>query len=381
MKKICFLLFTLFAFKAFAQNNSPYFEHLSVAEGLPEAFVEAMLQDKFGYMWLGTQDGLVRYDGYQVKVYKLGEHEKNTPQDFAVSDIFEDRQGTLWAIDRVNNLYRYDRYQDSFKQFKLANGPAYGYHSKIIQDAGGGLWIYPFSSYFSAPYRLQRFDPVTGRSTNFPYVSYAVCKDPDGDLWFATDKGLAHYSSSSAKFTIEPLAITQHGQNLDVSDLYETPSMPGVLWLSAKAPTTGLFSFELKSKKLTRFAHHAGDAGSLGSDTVLKIFEDKRHRLWFGTNQGISLFDRNKKSFTNYKYPAKSFTGHTGLYTVAEQPDGRLWITFLTGKLDNNGLLLFDPATGKFTRYLSDKNDPNSLSCYIASARFLLHELSYLNYS
>jgi signal transduction histidine kinase/ligand-binding sensor domain-containing protein len=362
MKKICFLLFTLLTFKAFAQSSSLYFEHLGVAEGLPEAFVEAMLQDKFGYMWLGTQDGLVRYDGYQVKVYKLGEHEKNTPQDFAVTDIFEDKQGTLWVINRVNDLYRYDRYQDSFKQFKLANGSAYGYHSKIIQDAGGGLWVYPLSSFFSAAYCLQRFDPATGRSKSFPYISYAACKSPDGDLWFGTDKGLAHYTSATGKLTVEPLSLTKPGQKFDISGLYEAPSMPGVLWLSVKAPFPGLFSFDLRSKKLTRYTHHSADAGSIMSDTILKIVEDKRHRLWFCTNLGISFFDRDKKSFTNYNYPATFSKGQTGLYNVAEQADGQLWISFLSSRTANNGLLQFDPATGKFRQFLSDKNDPNSLS-------------------
>src|SRR5689334_13293246 len=91
--------------------NELHYNHLSINNGLPEDYISAMLQDSEGYMWIGTQAGLVRYDGYAAKVYKFG---FDDPDRCSITCIYEDRSGQLWIGTVDEELYQYDRAADSF---------------------------------------------------------------------------------------------------------------------------------------------------------------------------------------------------------------------------------------------------------------------------
>src|SRR4051794_12323410 len=97
------------------------FNHLFVEDGLPEGLVKALIQDKQGYIWAGTQNGLVRYDGYKTKVYKFG---LDNAYHLFINSIFEDRKGELWVGTFGIGFYYYDRSNDSFIRFRpgLENG-------------------------------------------------------------------------------------------------------------------------------------------------------------------------------------------------------------------------------------------------------------------
>src|SRR5471030_3232829 len=109
MKRLCSLLLIVISFTCRAQDRDLHFEHLNVVEGLPESQITALHQDKLGYIRVGTQNGLVRYDGYKVKVYKLGSDIKGSLKDFSVDDIYETKDGDLWFASRSNWIFRYNR--------------------------------------------------------------------------------------------------------------------------------------------------------------------------------------------------------------------------------------------------------------------------------
>src|SRR5579864_9096017 len=108
MKKLLILLLVFTSLNTFAQYRDLHFEHLNVVEGLPESQITALHQDKLGYMWAGTQNGLVRYDGYKVKVYKLGSDIKGSIKDFSADDIYETKDGDLWVASRSNWVFHYN---------------------------------------------------------------------------------------------------------------------------------------------------------------------------------------------------------------------------------------------------------------------------------
>src|SRR4051812_29860169 len=98
-----------------AQNNTlpVHFNHLSIKDGLPEGTVIALLQDKEGYIWIGTGKGLVRYDGYNTKVYDFGIQD---PYGINIQTLFEDSKGGLW-VGGFPGLFKYDRASDRFIPF------------------------------------------------------------------------------------------------------------------------------------------------------------------------------------------------------------------------------------------------------------------------
>ena len=120
----------LFCCACTAQNNPPkelHFNHLFVEDGLPEGRILALLQDKEGYIWAGTQNGLVRYDGYKAKVYKFG-----LDGNCMIRSIFEDRNGELWVGTYSLGIYKYNRTIDSFMHFKPGTK----------QQDSGGFWMW-----------------------------------------------------------------------------------------------------------------------------------------------------------------------------------------------------------------------------------------------
>jgi ligand-binding sensor domain-containing protein len=143
MKKVFIILFMLsWSYVGWSQTSPPkelHFNHLYIEDGLPERSILSLFQDKEGYMWIGTGNGLVRYDGYKPKVYKFG-----IEGFLVINNIYEDRKGILW-VGTGRGLYRYDRAKDHFIQYNprltdstsLSEGVIFGIHD----DPSGNLWI------------------------------------------------------------------------------------------------------------------------------------------------------------------------------------------------------------------------------------------------
>src|SRR6185436_5621892 len=120
MKKIIFItLICCCAVAAHAQYKKLFFNTLTVASGLPEPFISSSLQDKLGYMWIGTRNRLVRYDGYQLKPYQVLNDEGLPVSYNSVNYLYEDRSGKLWAFFLQEGLYWYDRSKDAFFKIPL----------------------------------------------------------------------------------------------------------------------------------------------------------------------------------------------------------------------------------------------------------------------
>src|ERR1700761_3180397 len=111
-KLLLVLLFASFFLKAYSQPKHLGFDHLNNTNGLPENDVNAMVQDNLGYVWFATQAGLVRYNGYETKIYKPGVENKHTLPREIFDNVFEDNKHILWALSVDQGLFKYDRAND-----------------------------------------------------------------------------------------------------------------------------------------------------------------------------------------------------------------------------------------------------------------------------
>ncbi len=368
MKKPILLLLFFISFKTFAQYRDLYFEHLNVVEGLPESMILALHQDKLGYMWIGTQNGLVRYDGYKVKVYKLGNNIKGVLKDFAAECIYETKDGDLWVLSREHNLFRYNRAADNFGRYILGKHDNGFSKENIVIDDDGYLWLYPrqFPGAFSSErYPVIRLDIKTRRQEQFPDSTTAMVISKTGRVWLAVKKGLAYFDRSTGKlsnaFSPFPVSDKQY-----IANLYEAPSEPGILWFTIvdkQGKPLGLYSFDTVARLFKKFTADPHVPGAIASTIIHTIFEDDRRRLWFGTVNGLSLFDRANGKFSNYTPPKPlSNLKENPVTNIAEQADGKLWLATFQYPNNSNGLYLFDPSNGGFTRYAHDKRKPYSLN-------------------
>src|SRR5204863_8871222 len=114
MKELFLFFFLAYSVSLHAQYRNPYFNVLSVENGLPEGVIKSFRQDKLGYMWFGTQNGLVRYDGYSLKKYPLADEKGNPLLISPIDFIYEDNAGKIWVTLSGVGIYYLDRKKDAF---------------------------------------------------------------------------------------------------------------------------------------------------------------------------------------------------------------------------------------------------------------------------
>jgi len=163
----------LFNISTRAQNKNtaptnwpePVFEHLTIADGLPENSVRCMLQDHLGYMWFGTQNGLVRYDGYNMKVYQTDPNDSLSISDRQIYSIYEDKSKTLW-VGTSGGLNKFDRINETFKKYTNNPDDSTSINSNkivnIYEDNSGNIWVSTYKG-------LSLFDRQTENFRHIPY--------------------------------------------------------------------------------------------------------------------------------------------------------------------------------------------------------------------
>jgi methyl-accepting chemotaxis protein/ligand-binding sensor domain-containing protein len=293
------------------------FRHLTAEDGLSRSLVRALLQDSRGFMWLGTSNGLDRYDGYRFKTYQTRADDPHSLINSNITCLYEDSEKRLW-VGTEGGLSLYRRDTDDFISFA---DPSAGSRSaarvsglgpavrSIVEGDAGELWI-------GADAGLVRFSAETGRSA-------VIAHDPNNP---------DSLSSSEVRFVVRDAG--------------------GRLWV---ATVSGLNRFDPRSGKAVRYRHDASNPASLLSDNLTQLAVDGRNYLWVGSTEGVCRLNLASSQAPVFeRFPALAGLVAFCLYS---DRDGRIWIG-----LENGGLCRYDYETGTFGRYRSDPNDASSLN-------------------
>ena len=283
-----------------------YFEHLSVREGLSQSTVMSILQDSRGFIWLATESGLNRYDGYSLREYRRERGNDHALASDYIWKIDEDSRGDLWLATAGGGVARWDRRNDRFQQFRHAPDDPHSIASDTVRTLHVGsrdqVWV-------GTDRGLDVLDPRTGRARHFRHQAgnarslaadaiYAIYSDRSGRLWVGTDQGLNRYEPTSDDFVyIEPDGAPDGAlRNARVHAILEDHL--GALWIGTFEG--GLHRLEPRTGQVTSFRRDVNDSRSLSSDRVRAVMEDDAHRLWVATSDGLNLFDRASQSFVRY---------------------------------------------------------------------------------
>jgi len=333
-----------------AQLPDIKFDHIGVKEGLPENQVKALKQDSYGYLWMGTQNGVVRYDGYNYKVYQLGSPRLNKLALTSINSIFEDAEKRVWISTFQNGIFMYDRHADTFRQHPFP-GKDIQFLSFFGEDHHQNLWGRTQSNNINT---IIRFETATGKWELFGIdakgvnhidakLCYPPCITANGTVWLPTGNGLYKYNGAgkgvTGFFTTPDTANT-----IAFSPVYEAPSQPGILWMNAfHGNNERLKIARLTCSDNTIKYYLPGKApGEVASANIYTIYEDKKQRLWFCTDSGLSKLERQTGRFTNYR---KSDTGQNTFSNLLETQKGNFWLT------STQGLAYFNTSSGRFQRY------------------------------
>jgi ligand-binding sensor domain-containing protein len=271
---------TLMAIGAAAHAAAPipdarpiYFEHLTMRDGLSQSTVMSILQDSQGYLWLATESGLDRYDGYSIRAYRRDRgNEHGLASDF-IWTIAEDARGNLWLATSGGGVARWDRRTDTFQQFRHDPAKPDSLSSDAVRtlliDARGKIWV-------GTEQGLDVLDPDTGRARHFHHdvgdprslaadAVYALYADHAGRMWVGTDAGLSRYDAATDDFV--NYGTGSNGSAFsDVRIRVIREDHAGALWIGTLGG--GLNRLDPDTGRITTFRHDPKDAGSLSNDRV-----------------------------------------------------------------------------------------------------------------
>ena len=391
------LLAALASSPAAAQPDRLRFDHLTVQDGLSHDTVWDIHQDRFGFLWFATADGLSRYDGRNFKIWKHDPDDPDTPVDSETFRLLEREDGSLWLGTRNHGVSLFDRPNQSFQNFLPdADDPETllpGLVLALHEDPEGNLWV-------GSAGGLSLLRPDTGRVTRYahdpdnPESSIGsgdvggILDDGNAGLWLATGDGLDHLDLQKGSFrqwrgiggeepgtAVNTLgAAPGGGLWLATGDgLYlfdpqtssfehwfeEIPKDQRNLWSLLVTPEgnvwaggpLGLWQIEKATRKVQLHPHDPADPASLGSNNVVSLTLDRTGILWIATHGGANKYDPRKDRFATWHHRPGDPTGLSGtsVLTVAEDRRGRIW----AGTLDD-GLNRIDRETGEVTWFLPD---------------------------
>ncbi len=301
INKIQFIIYILLFNTILVHGQIAHTKTFTVGEGLSQSNVTSLLQDSRGFLWIGTQDGLNRYDGYEFTVFKHEHADTNSISNNVINCILEDNKGNIWIATNYG-LDKYNPYTGRFTNYLHEEDSSSGLPQhqvfSVFQDSDGYIWV-------KTLYYLSRFDPENEEFKNYKHFN---------DYF--------NYYDGSSNFSI-------------IEDNKDR------LWVGTK---DGLSLFNKELEIFKRYYHKKDDENSLSSNRVKDIYQDRKGTIWIGTDKGLNKFDPESENFTRYYFQSEleKPVARNSFNTIMEDESGILWVG--TG----GGLYKFDRETGAF---------------------------------
>ena len=400
-------------------NNALSFKRLTTREGMPASSVNVILQDSRGFMWFGTGDGLVRYDGHDFRVFRPDANDPNSISHNSVLALKEDSNGDIWVGTDEGGLNLWHREAEKFIHYfhdpndesSLSDDSV----SDLLINDDGTIWVSTIGG------GLNLFDPKTGRCERFIFhpdkadsldhdtpndnLIRVMMRSRQGIIWLGTNLGgLNRFDPQTRKFQYyehDPLDSESISHNR-IDSIAE--GVDGTLWLGTEQ---GLCCLDPQSEYIERFEYDPNDPDALQNPTIESLFVDSKGNVLAGTDGGgLHCYDPRKKQSVNIihnKYDDRTLVsnvirsiyqddngdfwmGHfpsgvsyanklntpfrvyrnipgqdnslsdDRVLSVIEEDSGNLWVG-----TDRGGLNYFNRASGQWTNYKHDPNDESSL--------------------
>jgi len=312
----------------YAQREDLQFEFISVEQGLSNAQITSITQDSRGFLWVGTINGLNKYDGYSFTVFKNDPTDSTSLAASPITFLKEDRFKVLWVSTESGGLNRFNRAKNNFTRFThdpnkpgSLSGDGVG---PVYEDKHGTLWI--------GSNGVDKFDRATGTFRNYshnPFDSSSlssnfitfILEDRFDNFWVGTDQGLNLFDKATGRFT-HYRHEQGNARSLSFDILWPAcADTDGSLWIGTHGG--GLNRFDPLTRQSTSFRYEPKNPFSLGNDKVSAIHRAHDGKLWIGTFEkgGLNVFDPHRPGnpvFVRYKLDR--------IRSVFEDRSGNIWV-------------------------------------------------------
>jgi len=400
-----FLMLLLFALSTLAQSDWS-FGHITTDDGLSTGTANCVFKDSKGFVWIGTVDGLNRYDGYEITVFKNRKDDPTSLVGNIIEVINEGPEGNIWVGTRTRGLCIFDWSTGQFSGLPIAENSNHISAIEVTNDSkvmigsrGGGLAIYdpksedfniltsensqlsndtiyniiPGSSnehYISS--NATAIDVLNTATMSFQPLSYdpnyepaestrkPIMLDSKNVLWIGTDgNGVIRYDVASGNHRLLNTNNSGLRQNI-ITTIYE--GQDGLIYIGNDG--FGINILNERTEQFTYLESSLLDPGTLSSNAIYQIKEDNSGVIWVSTYRGgVNVYSPNRNKFKLYKQipHENNSLSFQSVVSVLEGSEGYIWIG-----TDGGGLDKLNPSTGTFEHFQHDPNDPTSISTDVA---------------
>lgn len=322
--------------------NELRFDRFSVEDGLNHEVVRGIVQGPSGFLWIATEGGLIRFDGFTFVEFKYQEESKQSSN--VIYDILIDGNGTIWLGTLGSGVLKFDPVTHEFDRV-LAEQLTSSQVPKIFMDSNQQIWVGTLEEGLnlikqsSDGLELVKFSGEH-RGPSHPSIT-AFAEDNLGRIWIGTDGGgVDIYQPATESWQNINIHSAQQGKlsGNRIRSLFTDDK--GDIWIGTAG--SGLNKYVFAEKKIIHFTHNPDDPLSLGNNRILNIFQDKQRKLWLGTDGGISIF--NGQQFENIqsaRFKANSLS-HNRVLSIYQDSAGLMWFGTY------NGLNKWNPTTSFF---------------------------------
>ena len=308
---------------SYAQSKNLIFNNINIEQGISQSTIEAIFQDSEGYIWLGTNDGLNRYNGYEFKIYNYEEYQNSISHN-GITDITEDKYGNIW-VNTVSGVNKINKKTEKISNYTEING-------KIKEDSTTEIIVTKDNNILVGTYeglniynaKEDRFDIILEQKDGIlSSCIYSIDEDINGNIWIGTELGLNKLSKDFK--VLETYTSESEIYNIFCDD------ENGFVW--AGSDSSGLLKIDTKTKEVTQYINDIEDENSIPANQVGVIIRDSKGNLWVGTTNGLARYNEKNDSFDVYKNKVydKNSLVYNDVRSIIEDREGVLWVGTYSG--------------------------------------------------
>ena len=383
------------------KNDAVNFQSLTVKDGISNDYITKILQDSRGYMWIGTADGLNRYDGSGVRIYNYSYEDEKSLNSTYITALAEDSNGNMWVgtggglsiinmktneVTRIGNNYNsdysisnyhvtaifkdnnntmwvgtsdglnmYDEQTGKFRKYYAEEGNSNSLTNSYITDIkefkDGNIVVATKSGATYIDINTFEINQMKDIHENNKYI-YSIDFDNDYKTWYSTKSGIYYINDNKIQSVYFDVDI---GERINTDISYILCDSQENIWF---ASSNGLIKYEQKDDITKVYKTDKEVSNSLLSNYITYVYEDRNGVIWIGTDNGVSILNNTQQFNKKYNYLLHNLgISESSVTSILEDSHGDIWVG-----TKYNGVFCFNEETNETIRYVHDDTMEQSLS-------------------